>query len=577
MNGQVKSGQGRRASPSKVERVTNSEAEKKEFCLFYICELLNTIYSTYKNSKPIYVHFVCSKERGSESEGESERSSGSKSGSKRESIFERKSQNRTISGRKGFHYTPNSVLEQYFPDYFKNVHFLCAHYAMWANQPSNDESKGDSPSRGNLNDGSNKQKRRGSITDNPGDQSKSTYRKEQTFYFIFTFYMEPNFLWEEINIPIFHDRGYIDCKFDCVSNFMKLNDGVNVINRIKLRAHNQTLIQCIRGGTASSASPKECVLNGGNKNTSVLNGGNNKTSLLNGVDSTNQPQGDVHLLPFFTSSQCLRKNHQVCLTRVISFNDKGVYCKRDEGEDLPIQLLILVQKKLQKRLKSMEREAALLCYLRRSETKEVDHTQGDSTKFVLPKEDTPKSGSDFSATIRSDDHSDDTPRSSGSRKGDLHVDRPNSNHSRDNLAGVDYDEIHKLINSAETIFKKRISDQQLEKLLLRMRSRGNDHSEATRGSLSHLANLTNLANVANINKLANVAKISSIPNLGTPDRGLSPSRANFPKDEAVDVHLGLEDYYEFVRSGKNELNNTLRDSWKLGIDVSKTSKKNKFA
>ncbi|CAA9991051.1 conserved Plasmodium protein, unknown function [Plasmodium knowlesi strain H] len=590
MNGPVKSGQGRRASRPKVEQPADSEAEKKNFCRFYICDLLNMIYSTYKNTKPMYVHFVCSKERGNESEEESGPSSGNKSGRKRGNTFEKKTQRRTVfSGRKGFQYTPNSVLEQYFPEHFKNVHFLCAHYAMWANEPCNEDSKWDSLKRGNRKDGSEKQRRRGGITDSHVEQINVTYRKEQTFYFIFTFFMYPNFLWEEINIPIFHHRGYIECKFDCISNFMKLNNGVDLINRLKLRAHNQTLIQCIRGGATSGGSP---------------NGGNLNTGILNGVNSTNQTRGDVHPLPFFISSQCLRKNYQVCLTRVISFNDRGVYCKRDQREDLPIQLLLLIQKKLHKRLKNMEREAALMCHLRRIETKGGGHTQGHPPKFVLAKEDTRKTISDFIPTIKSDDHSDGTPRSSGTRRGDLHVDGLKSNHSPDNLAGVDYEEIHKLINSAETIFKNRISDQQLEKLLLRMRNRGNAHSQTTRETFPHLPNLANianvvninklanvvninklanvaninkLANVANINKLANVANITSIPKLGTPNKGLSPSGPNFPKDEAMDVHLGLDAYYEFLHSGKNELINTLRDSWQFGIDVNRTNKKRKIA
>ncbi|EUD69114.1 hypothetical protein C922_00806 [Plasmodium inui San Antonio 1] len=654
MNGQTKSGRGRRGSLAKVEPTKDREVEKKDFCLFYICELLNVIYSTYRNSKPMYVHFVCSEERGSESEGESECGSDNKSGSKRESTRKRGStrkrestgkRERTskdeitgkdkrrseherscVAQRKRFHYTPNSVLEQYFPEHFKNVHFLCAHYAMWENQPNNDENKGDSPGRTNLNDISKKRKRRG-LTDSAAEQSNSTYRKEETFYFIFTFYMQPNFLWEEINIPIFHDKGYIECKFDCISNLVKLNDVVHLTNRVKLQTHNQTLIQCIQGGVASGGVSNEGAPNGGNPNTSLLNGGNPNTSLpnggypntilLSGVNSTNQRRGDVHLLPFFISSHCMRRNDPVCLTRVITCNDRGVYCKRDEGKDLPIQLLLLVRKKLHKTLKSMERDAALVCHLRRNETKGGDYTKGDyakedyakgdyakgdSPKFVLAKEDPPKNRSDMTATIRSDEHSDGTGRASGrssartssrtigpttgrttgSRIGDIHTDRPNSKNARDNLAGVDYDEIHKLINCTETIFKKRIPDQQLEKLLLRMRTRGNAHSEVTRGSLSNLgsaansANLGNIANFSNIGNVADIANLASIAQLTTPGGGLPPNRTNFPKKEAMDVHLGIEDYYEFVRSGKNELKNTLLDPSQLGIDVNKTSKKNKF-
>ncbi|KMZ96833.1 hypothetical protein PVNG_04003 [Plasmodium vivax North Korean] len=680
MNGQAKSGQGRRASPTRVERATDGEAEKKEFCLFYICELLNVIYSTYKSGKPMYVHFVCSKEQGGDSEGESEREggtgeggrggsgskgesgrsgSGSKgesgrsgSGSKGESgrsgsgskhedtntdegTHKRDGAHtrggRNAAGRNGFHYTPKSVLEQYFPDHFKDVHFLCAHYAMWANQPSGGDSRGDSPPRANSNDAASKQKRRG-FTESGAEQANAAYRKEEetmttttttnttnttTFYFIFTFYMQPNFLWEEINIPIFHDRGYIECRFECVSNLMKLTDVGNLAARVKLGTSNQTLIQCIRGGEGSAyeGGAYEGVLNGGNPDRDLLNGGllnggllnggnadrslpnggNPDRSLLNGANSTNRRRGDVHLLPFFISSHFLRKNCQVCLTRVISFNDRGVYCKRDQGDDLPVQLLLLVRKRLYKRLKSIEREAALVCHLRRRETKggnyprgdypKGEYPKGDSAKFLLPKEGPRKKSSDISASIRSDENSDGAARTSGSRRGDLQVDRPKGKHARDNLAGVDYDEIQKLISCAETIFKRKISDQQLEKLLLRMRSRRNSQGEATRGSLSHLASAANLANIANFSNVANVAKVANLSsaanlanlaNLATPEGGLSPSRGNFPTDEAMDGHLGLDDYYEFVRSSKSELKNTLRDPWQLGIDVNKTSKKNKF-
>ncbi|VUZ98967.1 conserved Plasmodium protein, unknown function [Plasmodium vivax] len=698
MNGQAKSGQGRRASPTRVERATDGEAEKKEFCLFYICELLNVIYSTYKSGKPMYVHFVCSKEQGGDSEGESEREggtgeggrggsgrsgsgskgesgrsgsgskgesgrsgrgskgesgrsgSGSKgesgrsgSGSKHEDTNTdegthkrdgaRTRGGRNAAGRNGFHYTPKSVLEQYFPDHFKDVHFLCAHYAMWANQPSGGDSRGDSPPRANSNDAASKQKRRG-FTESGAEQANAAYRKEEetmttttttnttnttTFYFIFTFYMQPNFLWEEINIPIFHDRGYIECRFECVSNLMKLTDVGNLAARVKLGTSNQTLIQCIRGGEGSAyegvlngGNPDRDLLNGGllnggllnggllnggllnggNADRSLPNGGNPDRSLLNGANSTNRRRGDVHLLPFFISSHFLRKNCQVCLTRVISFNDRGVYCKRDQGDDLPVQLLLLVRKRLYKRLKSIEREAALVCHLRRSETKggnyprgdypKGEYPKGDSAKFLLPKEGPRKKSSDISASIRSDENSDGAARTSGSRRGDLQVDRPKGKHARDNLAGVDYDEIQKLISCAETIFKRKISDQQLEKLLLRMRSRRNSQGEATRGRLSHLASAANLANIANFSNVAKVANLSSaanlanLANLATPEGGLSPSRGNFPTDEAMDGHLGLDDYYEFVRSSKSELKNTLRDPWQLGIDVNKTSKKNKF-
>ncbi|KMZ77673.1 hypothetical protein PVIIG_03905 [Plasmodium vivax India VII] len=640
MNGQAKSGQGRRASPTRVERATDGEAEKKEFCLFYICELLNVIYSTYKSGKPI---------SGSGSKGESGRSgSGSKgesgrsgSGSKHEDTNTDEGTHkrdgahtrggRNAAGRNGFHYTPKSVLEQYFPDHFKDVHFLCAHYAMWANQPSGGDSRGDSPPRANSNDAASKQKRRG-FTESGAEQANAAYRKEEetmttttttnttnttTFYFIFTFYMQPNFLWEEINIPIFHDRGYIECRFECVSNLMKLTDVGNLAARVKLGTSNQTLIQCIRGGEGSAyegvlngGNPDRDLrnggllnggllngglLNGGNADRSLPNGGNPDRSLLNGANSTNRRRGDVHLLPFFISSHFLRKNCQVCLTRVISFNDRGVYCKRDQGDDLPVQLLLLVRKRLYKRLKSIEREAALVCHLRRRETKggnyprgdypKGEYPKGDSAKFLLPKEGPRKKSSDISASIRSDENSDGAARTSGSRRGDLQVDRPKGKHARDNLAGVDYDEIQKLISCAETIFKRKISDQQLEKLLLRMRSRRNSQGEATRGSLSHLASAANLANIANFSNVANVAKVANLSsaatlanlaNLATPEGGLSPSRGNFPTDEAMDGHLGLDDYYEFVRSSKSELKNTLRDPWQLGIDVNKTSKKNKF-
>ncbi|GAW83638.1 hypothetical protein PGO_144360 [Plasmodium gonderi] len=490
-----------------VEEFMEIEKKKKEFCIFYICEILNGIYGTYKKNKPVYIHFICSQEK----------------------------ENNNFEKKQLFYYTPNSVLEQYFPDHFQNVYFLCAHYSMWKNKLNNHDKKNESGTPlGIFNEESDKQN-----NGNKNDQRKKySCQNEETFYFIFTFYMQPNFMWEEINMPIFHDKGYIECKFDCIDNMIKLSDNMNLAQKVKGSARNQTLIQCIREGFTNKEDPNI------------------------------RHKGNVHLLPFFISTQQLYKNCRVCQTRVISFNEKDIYCKIDKEENFPRQLLLLVKKKLQKRLKNMHAEVIQTGENKKIEIKKRKKEYEKSQKITsLEFIDKDKKRNKSYTTTR------------GRQKQNVTHMEEEAKHVRDSLTGIDCAEIQQLIRCTDAIFERSISDEQMEKLLLQIKSKGYTrnmcsaiiHSIPIHGSAIHNIPIHSRA-IPN----RSIATVPVIPVMPHPHNQEITSRStHITNNQDMNKYLGLGDYYKYFASSKNELKNTLQDPWQLGIGVKKTIKKKK--
>ncbi|CRH02684.1 conserved Plasmodium protein, unknown function [Plasmodium relictum] len=343
-------------------KLKDLEQHKKDFTLFYITDLLNIIYNTYKNIKPVYIHFICSK--------------------KNESHHPKK--NNLI------YYTPNSILEQYFPEYFQNVYFLCAHYTIWENKIT--ENKNDT-NQNHVNKNDHSQCKSSNLNENDTNKNEN----KETFYFIFTFYMEPNFIWEEINIPIFHERGYIECKFDSIDNLMKINSFVNLSDNLKIYTYNKTLIQYIFD---LSNNNNTCD----NRNKEVYNNFKN-----------------VHLLPFFISTDYLHKNCKICKTRVISFNEKDIYCKIDEEENLPKSILLFMKNKLNMKLKSIEKEA--------------EKEEKEKVKSFINQN---------------------------------NIKKKVKNYNDDYFIGLNYTKVKRIINYTNNTFENNFSDQELENILLSM-------------------------------------------------------------------------------------------------------------
>ncbi|CRG93566.1 conserved Plasmodium protein, unknown function [Plasmodium gallinaceum] len=354
-------------------KLKDLEQHKKDFTLFYITDLLNIIYNTYKSIKPVYIHFICSK--------------------KNENLHPKK--NNLI------YYTPNSILEQYFPEYFQNVYFLCAHYTIWENKIN--ENRNDTY-QNYANKKEHNEHKLNNLNEN--DTSQNNENKE-TFYFIFTFYMEPNFIWEEINIPIFHERGYIECKFDSIDNLMKINSFVNLSDNLRIYTYNKTLIQYIFD--LSNNNNITCDNSNINKNKEDCNNFKN-----------------VHLLPFFISTDYLHKNCKICKTRVISFNEKDIYCKIDEEENLPKSILLFMRKKLNTKLKSIEKEAAKEEREREREREVKMFNNQNSIKKKV------------------------------------------KNYDDDYFIGLNYTKVKQIINLTDDTFKNYFSDQELENVLLMM-------------------------------------------------------------------------------------------------------------
>ncbi|SBT82593.1 conserved Plasmodium protein, unknown function [Plasmodium ovale] len=322
------------------------ETEKKEFSLFYVSDLLNVIYKTYQHKKPVYIHFICS----------------------------RKNDIENIEKNNFIYYTPNSILEQYFPEHFHNVYFLCAHYTMW-------ETK-------NIQNDNNSKIYMSNNWDGKYNYGNTSQLGKDTFYFIFTFYMEPNFIWEEINIPIFHDRGYIECKFYSVDNLMKLNNVVHLSNMVKTHAYNKTVVQYIRAWNKGGNAYKEYI--GSNIKERKNNDYNkNKYEDIFGCRDKyiyeQRNNRSVHLLPFFISSDYLHKNVKICKTRVVSFNERDVYCKIDPEENFSRQILLLIRKKLHKKLRSMEKNPPMV-YVPRGELPRICIPTEEVPRICVPEE-----------------------------------------------------------------------------------------------------------------------------------------------------------------------------------------------
>ncbi|SBS88596.1 conserved Plasmodium protein, unknown function [Plasmodium ovale] len=569
------------------------ETEKKEFSLFYVSDLLNVIYKTYQHKKPVYIHFICS----------------------------RKNDIENIEKNNFIYYTPNSILEQYFPEHFRNVYFLCAHYTMWETKSVQNDTNSKIYMNNNW--------------DGKYNYGNSSQLGKDTFYFIFTFYMEPNFIWEEINIPIFHDRGYIECKFDSVDNLMKLNNVVHLSNMVKTHAYNKTVVQYIRAWNKGGNAYKEYI--GNNINVGKNNDYNtNKYDDIFGCRdkyiSEQRNNRSVHLLPFFISSDYLHKNVKICKTRVVSFNERDIYCKIDPEENFSRQILLLIRKKLHKKLRSMEKNPPMV-YVPRGElpricipTEDVPRIcipeEGTSSKDASPKEapqtyisgeDTsrrdasPKeapqtyiSGEDTSRRDASpkeaphtyisgeDTSRRDTPRvcvlgedtlpketpqtcvsgedtplkdtslkdaslKDSSQKDAPRICMPGENshlqnqpkkrqatqsedaifsksgtkkvlktENEDNFIGVNYKKIQQIINSTDTIFERKYSNEQLEKLLVQSKEKY---------GLKYVQSTT----------------------------------AHFTNDKVMNMHLELDEYYKFFQRNKNQFKNTLQDPWQLGL------------
>ncbi|SBT80939.1 conserved Plasmodium protein, unknown function [Plasmodium malariae] len=562
MNEQLKWGKGG-ASELHERKRHIFETEKKEFCLFYIRELLNVIYTTYKSTKPVYTHFICSKKND----------------------YDHLKNNNLV------YYTPNSMLEQHFPDYFQNVYFLCAHYTMREREgnvmiDSSMDYMKIRKTMDNVSTGSTMDKLRNvksaynadsvsRININSSmerDKNKNGQKSKDTFYFIFTFYMEPNFIWEEVNIPIFHERGYIECKFDSVDNLMKLNNVVNLSEKLKRHTYNKTLIQHIRElssrstridnkNIVSSIVNQDDNYNSNSNNSINKNNNSNCNSTRNGNSDSNNANSrstrkstengrttydtnkgpretpdSVHLLPFFISSDYLHKNSTICKTRVISFNERDIYCKIDEGDSFPKQILLLVRKKLYNKLKFMEMHTAKGGTTMKEVIQGRDTTikealpGGTSMKEVVPEDTLIKEAvrrNTTSTGIMKNEGKEQYRNISLNKKG-----HQQNVKNKDNCTGLNYTKIQRIINSTDMIFKKAYSDQQLEYLLMQSREK----------SLTRYI----------------------------------PSTTYFTNDKVINMHLELDEYYKFFQKGKNQFKNTLQDPWQLGIGRRKTQDGKKF-
>ncbi|KNG76702.1 hypothetical protein PFMG_02775 [Plasmodium falciparum IGH-CR14] len=396
--------------------IKSLEREEKDFSLLYITYLLNMIYNKYKSIQPVYIYFICSQKKEKDMCIDNNKNY-------KTNVHKNHDQNSLV------YYTPSSIMEQYFPDLFHNVYFLCAHYTI-------------------LNKEINEKDHIDYIKYNKEKQKYD--EKKETFYFIFTFFMEPHFIWEELNIPIFHEKGYVECIFDSVNNLIKLKNIFNPLHDLRQNTYDKTLIQYIfnmnkkrnkkkfncnndnqinhdtnyynehnnvlAAGIRDNIKQNNNIYNNNGNNDNNDNNDNNNNDIMsdilkdimNGYHLTNsniKKKGNhmntyhndehieysnifsslnnnnnnndndlycynyhirkeeindhvprVQLLPFFISSNYLYKNNKICKTRVISFNEKDIYFKNDESQNIPKAMVLYIRNKLSNKLKNIEKD-----------------------------------------------------------------------------------------------------------------------------------------------------------------------------------------------------------------------------
>ncbi|SOV79340.1 conserved Plasmodium protein, unknown function [Plasmodium sp. gorilla clade G3] len=378
--------------------IKNLEKEEKDFSLLYITYLLNTIYNKYKSIQPVYIYFICSQKKEKDICNDYNKSY-------KKNVHKNHEKNSLV------YYTPSSIMEQYFPDIFHDVYFLCAHYTILNKEITE----------------------KNHIDYIKYSKEKQKYNeKKETFYFIFTFFMEPHFIWEELNIPIFHEKGYVECIFDSVNNLIKLKNIFNPLHDLRQNTYDKTLIQYIfnmnkkrkkknykcsndnhinvdtnyynhhynllETGNKDNIKKKNNIYNNNSNNNDIMNEyhltysnikkkGNhmntyhyddnieyaNIFSSFNNINNNsdndlccynyhikkegiNDHVPRVHLLPFFISSNYLYKNNKICKTRVISFNEKDIYFKNDESQNIPKDMVLYIRSKLSNKLKNIEND-----------------------------------------------------------------------------------------------------------------------------------------------------------------------------------------------------------------------------
>ncbi|SOV23806.1 conserved Plasmodium protein, unknown function [Plasmodium sp. DRC-Itaito] len=542
--------------------IKNLEKEEKDFSLLYITYLLNTIYNKYKSIQPVYIYFICSEKKEKDICNDNNKNY-------KNNVHKNHDKNSLI------YYTPSSIMEQYFPDIFHNVYFLCAHYTIL-----------------------NKEiKRKNHIDYIKYSKEKKIYdEKKETFYFIFTFFMEPHFIWEELNIPIFHEKGYVECIFDSVNNLIKLKNIFNPLNDIRQNTYDKTLIQYIfymnkkrrkknykhskdnqinddtnyynevlkrdsRNNIYNNNMCNNNIYNNNIYNNNIYNNNiynnniynnniynnniynnnlyNHNTyhndnnieyanifSSFNNInnnsdndlycynyhiskDRINDKVPRIYLLPFFISSIYLYKNNKICKTRVISFNEKDIYFKNDENQNIPKAMVLYIRNKLSNKLKNIEKDVI---------KKEKEHF-----KRLIKKKNKRKKikiySKDNSIKPKKDSYKIHNNNINKKIKANInqYINNANNNNNDNIGSNIQYNNIKTILN----FIQNNLQDVQLKKLLSQYYNNYNkcDYKENVYITNKHFMNTLSL----------------------------------------------IQNNYKFIYKDNKELHNTLIDPWQIGI------------